>query len=215
MFWIGVCAGSSASEITGRRGRMGSTSRRMPTRSAGGVTSGGSLAVLPCRLERCGASACRAEVSSSGSSVRAPVAAARAEELHQRDLEPRADGDRPDRLPSPPPSICTITDDRARRTCSVSTSGSLVCSAASESASRMRHEVADRHALAQQPLQHAVQRAERELVRHHVLDQRRVRLLEPVEQLAHVLPAQQLGGVVADRSPSGGWRARSAASTTV
>ena len=38
-----------------------------------------------------------------------------------------------------------------------------------------------------------------QLGRHHVLDQRRMRLLEPVEQLAHVLAAQQLGGVLADR----------------
>ena len=46
-----------------------------------------------------------------------------------------------------------------------------------------RAEVADRDALAQQRLQHALDLAEREHVRHDLLDDRRVGLLELVEQL--------------------------------
>ena len=37
---MGVCAGSSPSEMIGRRGMIGSMRRRTPTRSDGGVMSG-------------------------------------------------------------------------------------------------------------------------------------------------------------------------------
>jgi hypothetical protein len=87
-----------------------------------------------------------------------------------------------------------MTLESARRANSHRCSGSFVDSAASPSASRIGDQVADRHALAQQPLQHAMQRAERELVGHDLLDQRRVRLLERLDHLLHVLAAEQLGG---------------------
>ena len=57
-----------------------------------------------------------------------------------------------------------------------------------------RDEVANRHALLEQTLKHAMQHAERELARHDVVDERRVRLLERVDHLLHVLAAEQIGG---------------------
>ena len=54
-----------------------------------------------------------------------------------------------------------------------------------------RAEVADRDALGQQALQHAVHLAERADVGHELVDQRRVALAQVVEQHAHVLAAEQ------------------------
>ena len=62
-----------------------------------------------------------------------------------------------------------------------------------------RAEVADRHALAEQRLQHPLDLAERELVGDDLLDRGGVGLLQPVEQLARLLAGEQLGGVAADR----------------
>ena len=58
-----------------------------------------------------------------------------------------------------------------------------------------RAEVADRDALAQQRLQHALELAERQQVGHDLLDDRGVALLELVEQVARLLAGEQLGGV--------------------
>ena len=62
-----------------------------------------------------------------------------------------------------------------------------------------RAEVADRDALAQQVLQHALHLADAELVRDDVVDGGRVLLLERVEQLLRLLAREQLVGVAADR----------------
>ena len=57
-----------------------------------------------------------------------------------------------------------------------------------------RDQVANRHTLAQQALQHTMQHAERHLARDDLFDQRRVRLLERLDHLLHFLTAEQIGG---------------------
>ena len=67
-----------------------------------------------------------------------------------------------------------------------------------------RAEVADRDALAQQVLQHALHLADAELVGDDLLDGRGVLLLERVEQLLRLLAGEQLVGVRGGSSRSGG-----------
>ena len=72
---------------------------------------------------------------------------------------------------------------------------SFVSLALSPSVSRIVHEVADRDALAQQGLQHALHLAERQQVGHELLDRRRRCSLRPSSSSCDVLAAEQLGGV--------------------
>ena len=67
-----------------------------------------------------------------------------------------------------------------------------------------RAEVADRDALGQQRLQHPLDLAEREHVGHDLVDDRLVGALELIQQLAHILAREQLGGVARGSSRSGG-----------
>ena len=92
-----------------------------------------------------------------------------------------------------------IVRPSAWRAYSASSAGSRVSRALSPTAStiapRSRIETPSR----EQRLQHALDLAEREHVRHDLLDDGGVGLLELVEQLLDVLAGEQLGGVRADR----------------
>ena len=92
----------------------------------------------------------------------------------------------------------TIVRPSAWRAYSASIAGSRVSRALSPIASSIGAEVADRDALAQQRLQHALDLAERQHVRDDLVDDRGVDLLELVEQLTRLLAGEQLGGVGAD-----------------
>ena len=58
-----------------------------------------------------------------------------------------------------------------------------------------RDEIADRHTLAQQALQHAVERGQRHLARNEIVHERRVGLPDRIHHLLDILTAEQLGGV--------------------
>ena len=103
-----------------------------------------------------------------------------------------------DSVPNESTALCVSWRARAWRQYSVSSAGSFVSRPRSPSVSRIVHEVAHRHALAEQQLQHAVHLADAAHVGHELVDDGREALAQVVEQGARVLAREQLGRVLAD-----------------
>ncbi len=122
------------------------------------------------------------------------LAGARAEELREGGLQPRPHGDGAD---APGGVHVEARHHVGEGAADVLRERLGVLHLVARVAERLEDgdEVADRDALLEEPLEHAVQRAERDLPGHHLVDERGVGLLERVDHLLHVLPAEHLARV--------------------